>query len=92
MATYTRENDYIRLLSEREHTVKELAGKLFISQPTVRRDIALLKEKEILTCTRGIVRLKSNAPDNRIPMFIRDLEHPQEKQTIAARAVERIKD
>jgi len=92
MATYTRENDYIRLLSEREHTVKELAGKLFISQPTVRRDIALLKEKEILTCTRGIVRLKANAPDNRIPMFIRDLEHPQEKQAIAARAAERIKD
>ena len=45
MSTYKRESEYIRLLAGRDHTVKELAEKLFISEPTVRRDIALLKEK-----------------------------------------------
>ena len=92
MATHERENDYIRLLSEREYTVKELATKLFISEPTVRRDIAALKGKDILTCVRGVARLKTNSPDNRIPMFIRDLEHPEKKQAIAAQAAELIRD
>ena len=39
MAIYTREDTYIKILTERTHTVKELAEKLFISEPTVRRDI-----------------------------------------------------
>ena len=92
MATYEREDQYVRLLSERDHTVKELSSKLFISEPTVRRDIAALKKKELLICTRGLVTLKTNAPDKRIPMFIRDLEHPAEKQEIARKAAALIKD
>ncbi|MBQ4516501.1 MAG: DeoR family transcriptional regulator [Clostridia bacterium] len=35
-------------LAEREHTVEELANKLFVSEPTVRRDILVL-EKRILS-------------------------------------------
>ena len=92
MSAYERENEYIRLLSEREHTVKELATRLFVSEPTVRRDIVELKKKELVICKRGLVTLKTSSPDKRIPMFIRDLEHPEEKQEIAAKAVNLIKD
>lgn len=92
MSSYKRENDYIRLLSERDHTVQELAAKLFVSEPTVRRDIIDLKQKDLLLCKRGLVSLKKNAPDKRIPRFIRDLEHNEEKKQIAIKAASLIKD
>lgn len=92
MATYEREDTYIRLLSEKDHTVTQLANKLFVSEPTVRRDIAVLKKKGLVLCNRGLVTLKTNSPDHRIPMFIRDLENPQQKQQIARRAARHIKD
>jgi len=41
MAIYNRENQYINLLAQKSHSVKELAEKLFISEPTVRRDIII---------------------------------------------------
>ena len=74
MPVYHREDQYIHLLAQKPHSVKELSRKLFVSEPTVRRDVALLQEREILTCKRGIVTLKTNSPDRRIPLFIRHLE------------------
>ena len=35
MPIYNRENQYVRLLSQGALSVKELAEKLFISEPTV---------------------------------------------------------
>lgn len=92
MSVYQREEKYISLLSQREHTVKELSAKLFISEPTVRRDINALAKRELLICKRGKVNLKKKAADQRIPLFIRDMEQNEEKRTIALRAVTHIKD
>lgn len=92
MSIYNRENQYINLLAQKPHSVKELSEKLFISEPTVRRDITLLQKKEILTRKRGIVTLKTNSPDQRIPLFIRHLEQNEEKHIIARKALEHIKD
>ena len=92
MSLFNRENQYINLLAQKPHSVKELSEKLFVSEPTVRRDITLLKEKEILSCKRGIVSLKSKSPDQRIPLFIRHLEQNEEKQIIAKKAIQHIKD
>lgn len=92
MSIYTRENQYISLLAQKTYSVKELSEKLFISEPTVRRDIAILRKKDILTCRRGIVTLKTNSPDQRIPLFIRHLEQNEEKQAIARKAIKHIKD
>ena len=92
MSVYTRENQYINLLVQRPYSVKELSEKLFVSEPTVRRDIALLREKELLICKRGIVSLKTNSPDQRIPLFIRHLEQNEEKRAIARKAAHYIKD
>lgn len=92
MAIYNREDDYIKLLSEREHTVKELSRKLFISEPTVRRDVVVLKDKQIVECKRGIVRLRLSTPDARVPMFLRNLAHTEEKNIMARRCAAEIKD
>ena len=92
MAIYLRENDYIRLLTEREHSVKELSEKLFISEPTVRRDIRAMKEKGTVDCKRGIARLNPKSPDTRVPMFMRTLAHTEEKNEIARKCARHIKD
>ena len=92
MSIYNRESQYVKLLAQKPYSVKELSEKLFISEPTVRRDIILLKEKEIVICKRGIVALKTNSPDQRIPLFIRHLERNEEKQIIARKAVKHVKD
>ncbi len=92
MPIYNRENQYINLLAQNPHSVKELSEKLFISEPTARRDIAILQKKGLLICKRGIVTLKINSPDQRIPLFIRHLEQNEEKQAIARKAAKHIKD
>lgn len=92
MSIYTRENEYINFLEKKDYTVKELAKALFISEPTVRRDIVVLKEKDLVTCRRGIVSLKANSPDKRIPIFIRNLENQDAKIKIAEKAAKHIKD
>ena len=92
MALYNREDKYLSLLATGTHSVKDLAEKLFISEPTVRRDILIMKEKELITCQRGIVNLKNKYADQRVPLFIRDLEFNEEKKIIAAKASKYIKD
>lgn len=92
MSIFNREEKYLRLLGEREHSVKELSEKLFISEPTVRRDIISLKKKDLITSHRGIVSLKSKYADQRIPLFIRNEEYNEGKKEIAIKAASYIKD
>ena len=92
MSIYNRESQYINLLAQKAHTVKELSEKLFISEPTVRRDIIILQKKGLAVCKRGVVCLKTTSPDQRIPLFIRHLEQNEAKQLIAQKAVKNIKD
>jgi DeoR family fructose operon transcriptional repressor len=92
MSNYTRDEEYLKLLSIRDYTVKELAQTLFISEPTVRRDIIRLKDKNLVICERGSVRLKTGAAENNLPFLIRNCEHLDEKLSIAAQAIETVKD
>lgn len=92
MSIHEREEKYINILSEGKHSVSELSRKLFVSEPTVRRDILILEKKELITRKRGVVSLKTNSPDKRIPLFIRDTENRAEKQSIALKAIRHIKD
>ncbi|MEE0946344.1 MAG: DeoR/GlpR family DNA-binding transcription regulator [Acutalibacteraceae bacterium] len=92
MSIYHREAHYINLLAQRSHSIRELSEKLFISEPTVRRDISVMKKKELVICNRGIVQLSKKSPDQRIPLFIRDLEQSEAKKEIALKATEKIKD
>ena len=92
MSIFKREEQYLKLLADREYTVKELSEKLFVSEPTVRRDIVAMKEKDLLVCNRGIVKIKSKYGDQRIPLFIRDYENQEAKKEIALKAIQHIKD
>jgi DeoR/GlpR family transcriptional regulator of sugar metabolism len=92
MSIYNREQQYISLLSQGQHTVSQLSEKLFVSEPTVRRDIVKLEQKGLLECKRGIVKLVTNAADKRIPLFIRDTEQTEAKTSIAVKAAAHIKD
>ena len=92
MSFYNREEKYITILSSGEHSVKKLCEKLFISEATVRRDLAALRDKEILTYKRGIAKLNTQSPDKRVPLFIRNMENSEEKIQIAQKAAELIKD
>lgn len=92
MSFYNREEKYISILSTGEHSVGELCEKLFISEATVRRDIVKMREKEIVTSKQGIIKLNTQSPDKRIPLFIRNMEHNIEKIEIAKKAAEFIKD
>lgn len=92
MSIYEREKEYMAILSEREHTVSELSKILFISEPTVRRDILLMKKKEIVECRRGVVSLKTYSADKQIPLFVRQFKHNDEKHRIAERAAALVKD
>lgn len=92
MSVYNRESQYINLLAQKPHSTKELSEKLFISEPTVRRDILVLLEKELIVRKRGIISLKTNSPDQRIPLFIRHFEENESKQIIARKASTYIKD
>ena len=92
MSIYNREDRYIKLLSERAYTVKELSETLFISEATVRRDVVALKEKDIVVSARGTVKLKSKYADQRIPLYIRDLEYTDAKKEIALKAMEYVKE
>lgn len=92
MSIYERENKYIQILSEKEYSINELSKILFISEPTVRRDINILTKKGFIQCKRGIVRLNTSSPDKRIPLFLREFEQNEEKQNMALQASEYIQD
>lgn len=92
MSIFNREEKYLRLLSDRDHSVKELSEKLFVSEPTVRRDIILLKKKDLITSHRGVISLKPKYADQRIPLFIRNEECNSSKKEIAIKAASYIKD
>lgn len=92
MSIFNREEQYLKLLANGECTVKELAEKLFISEPTVRRDIIILKKKDLIVSNRGIVKLKPKYADQRIPLFVRNLEYNEAKKEIAQKAIRHIKD
>ncbi len=92
MSIYVRETQYLKLLSEKDMSVKELSEKLYISEPTVRRDLKFLKEKEFISVNRGVVSLKTKYADKRIPLFIRETEYSEAKKEIALKVVKYIKN
>ena len=83
MSIYQREDLYIKLLSERDRTVNELSKLLYVSEPTVRRDICEMKRKEIVISSRGCVSLKTGSADRRVPLFMRDPVNSDAKNIIA---------
>lgn len=73
-------------------TVCELAKKLFVSEPTVRRDFTELHQKGLITKVYGGAILNSGAADREIPFFIRANEQSSIKVQMGRAAAELVHD
>ena len=92
MSTYEREERYLKLLADQEFSVSDLAKNLFISEPTVRRDLVFLSKKGLIVRSKGKAKLNTLAPNQRIPFFLREQDDSQSKRIIAEKAASYIKD
>lgn len=87
-----RHDKIMEILSERPSvTVQYLAKKLFVSLPTVRRDLSLLEKQNRLRRTFGGAVLNSKNISE-IPFELRDGIDMKIKDELALRAVEFIED
>ena len=93
MSVYDREQTILHLLSDKETmSVKELAGSLYVSEPTVRRDLTRLANKGLVIRTHGGVTTKSNAADEAFAISIREQVQSEAKMTIGRQAASLIHD
>lgn len=88
-----RQNQIIReLRSNPNITVRELAGKLCFSEPTIRRDFTELHRRGIITKRYGGAILNEGAADREIPFVLRENEQGSAKAVMGQRAAEYISD
>lgn len=93
MALSDRESELLSLLSSDKSTsVQTLARQLFVSLPTVRRDLATLAEKGLVLRTHGGATLRTDAADYRTPLYLRQTRNSREKRRIAEAAVSLVKN
>ena len=93
MPFYEREEKILNALLEKESmTTQELSAKLFVSQPTLRRDLIKLEQMGKIIRTHGGAQLLSKSADEKIPFYLREQEQNDAKSIIARKAVEYIKD
>ena len=80
------------LKNDPEISVKTLSEKLFVSEPTIRRDLTELHNKGIITKIYGGAILNTGAAYKEIPFFLRENEKSSTKVEIGRRASEMVKD
>ena len=81
------------LLKQKRATVQQLAKTLFISEPSVRRDLASLEKQNLIKRVHGGAVLEETAlSKNKIPFLIREYEQSSEKIRIAQKAIELVND
>lgn len=73
-------------------SVSTLSKKLFVSEPTIRRDLTELHNKGIITKIYGGAILNTEAAYREIPFFLRENEKSSTKIEIGRRAAEMVKD
>lgn len=87
MATKEREGELLEYLKAHgEATVGELSAALFVSEPTVRRDLAALAAEGKLRRTHGGAVLLA-APGENLPQALREREQSEAKQTIGRKCL-----
>lgn len=81
------------LLKKKRVTVKELSQALFISEPSVRRDLVELEKQNLVKRIHGGAVLEETAVSkSKIPFIIREYEQSSAKTIIAQKAAEYVKD
>ena len=92
MSLKERENAILGILSENgQATVEELCRRLFVSQPTVRRDLSALSERGLIVRTHGGARARNAAGQN-LPQEIREREHAAAKEIIGRKCLALVRD
>ena len=77
-----------RLSSDRSLGVAELAESFGVSQATLRRDLQIMDEQRLVTRIHGGVLAQEVSRE--LPVRYRDAHHKEQKQRIAAEAIQRI--
>lgn len=81
------------LLKEKRVTVKRLAELIFISEPSVRRDLKSLEKQNLIKRVHGGAVLEETAlSQTKIPFLVREYEQSDAKAIIARKALEFIED
>ena len=92
MIPYERKERILEYLSHHPSaTVRELAGELFISEASVRRDLSALEQEGLIVRHYGGVMLSGNR-NGVVPVSLRDGENSSVKEDIARRAAALIRD
>lgn len=93
MPFYEREDLILDALREKEAmTIRELSAKLYVSVPTLRRDLIKLEEKGLLIRTHGGARLVKKAEDRKDPFFLREQEQNTAKSVMGHMATDYIQN
>ena len=87
-----RREDILRILEKHESlSIRELAAQVYVSEASVRRDVAALEEEGLVHRIHGGVVLASS--ENAVlPLYLRDGEHSAQKELLARRAAELVED
>ena len=86
MALTERQNDILRRLKEnRTASVSELAKELYVSEATIRRDLAEMKSMGLIERSHGGALLPENAEE--ISIFFRMEKNASEKERAATKAL-----
>ena len=93
MPFYDREEKILNILLEKDSaSIRELSEKLYVSVPTLRRDLVTLEEKGKIIRTHGGAQLVKKSADEKIPFFLREQERNGAKSIMARKAVEYVKN
>ena len=93
MSLFDREEQLLNLLSHGdEMSVEELAKAMFVSEPTIRRDLATLTQKGLILRTHGGAILNRDASSSLTPLDLRKHHNSAEKKLIANTAVSLVKN
>lgn len=92
MAFREREETVLEYLREhKEATVSELCKALFVSEPTIRRDLTRLAEAKKIIRTHGGAYYRSTPGEN-LPQEFREKENADKKHEIAKKCLDLIND
>lgn len=81
------------LLKEKKASVQDLAKALYISEPSLRRDLQSLEKQNLIKRFHGGAILEETAlSKNKIPFLIREYEQSSAKALIAKKAISLIND
>lgn len=72
-------------------SVARLARELFVSMPTVRRDLSALEARGVISRTHGGAVLRDTS-EREIPLLFREDQNNQAKRKIAEKAIEHVKN